>query len=99
MRTVLSPNAGWFAVPLIVLVGLAYLWVVSHFLRQQPKPQEGKGSSHPPMLTFSELYALFGVGPFSREEWPVLQSAANDREDQSLARLKAQGRGGKVAGK
>jgi hypothetical protein len=51
------------------------------------------------MLTFSELYDLFRVGPFSREEWPVLQSAANDREDQSLARLKARRRGGQVAGK
>jgi hypothetical protein len=90
-------NAGWFAVPLIVLVGLAYLWVVSRLVRQQPKSQEGKGASHLPM--FSELYALFGVGPFSRNEWPVLQSAANDREDQSLARLKARRRGGQVAGK
>ena len=92
-------NAAWFAVPLIVLVGLAYLWVVSRFVRQQPKSREGKGASHPPMLTFSELYDLFRVGPFSREEWPVLQSAANDREDQSLARLKARRRGGQVAGK
>ncbi len=99
MRTVLSHNAGWFAIPLIVVVGLAYGWVVSHFLKQQPKPQDGKGASPPPMLTFSDLYALFGVGPFSREEWPVLQSAANDREDHNLARLKARGRGGKVAGK
>lgn len=92
-------NAGWFAVPLIVLVGLAYLWVVSRLVRQHPKSRERKGASRPPMLTFSELYALFGVGPFSREEWPVLQSAANDREDQSLARLKARRRGGQVAGK
>jgi hypothetical protein len=92
-------NAGWFAVPLIVLVGLAYLWVVSRLVRQQPKSQEGKWASHPPMLTFSELYALFGVGPFSREEWPVLQSSANDREDQRLARLKARRRGGQVPGK
>ena len=91
-------NAGWFAVPLIVLVGLAYLWVVGRLVRQQPKPQEGKWASHPPMLTFSELYTLFGVGPFSRVVWPVLQSAANDREDQSLARLRARRRRDQVAG-
>jgi hypothetical protein len=90
-------NAGWFAVPLIVLVGLAYLWVVSRLVRQ-PKPQEGKWASHPPMLTFSEFHALFGVGPFSRDEWPVLQSAANGREDQSLARLRARRRRDQVAG-
>jgi hypothetical protein len=93
MRMALSHNAGWAAVPLIVLVGLVYGFVVSLVLSRQPAQSPGKKAGLPlPRLTFYDLYAMFGVGPFLRDEWPVLQSAANELEDQSLARLRPRGR-------
>jgi hypothetical protein len=92
MRTALSVSAGWFAVPLIGLIGVAYMCVVSRILGQQPEGRKPRNRAVRGLLRFTDIYALFGVGPFKRDEWPVLQSAANDDENQTLARLKARRR-------
>jgi hypothetical protein len=35
MRVIINPAAGYLALPFIVLVGAAYIWVVSKFVGQK----------------------------------------------------------------
>jgi hypothetical protein len=92
LRIVVSGNVGWFAIPFIVLAGLGYMWIVSGLLKPSSGDARRNKPAALPSLGFTDLYALFGRGPFLGEEWPVLQSAANDEEDRTLSRLNASDR-------
>lgn len=39
MRMALTSNMGWLAVPLIALIGIAYIWVVSALLGREQQPK------------------------------------------------------------
>jgi len=39
MRMALTTSAGWLAVPVVALVGIAYMWVVSALLGREQHPK------------------------------------------------------------
>jgi hypothetical protein len=39
MRTLLTTNMGWLAVPLLVLVAIGYMWIVSALLGREQTPR------------------------------------------------------------
>lgn len=40
MRTIIHGTIGWEALPFIALIGAAYLWIVSRFVRTEHKVEE-----------------------------------------------------------
>ena len=39
MRMALTTNMGWLAVPLLAIVGIAYIWIVSALLGREQSPR------------------------------------------------------------
>ncbi len=39
MRMALTTNMGWLAIPVVALIGIAYVWVVSALLGREQHPK------------------------------------------------------------
>jgi hypothetical protein len=48
MRYLATTNMGWIVVPVLAIVGAAYVWIVSKLLPyEQPKPEQRRSAAPP----------------------------------------------------